>query len=434
MNLLTARQVAGNLLPGRYSDGGNLYLVVTPTRAKSWRFIFRFGGKQREMGLGSVDKVPLKSAREEAEEARKLLGKGTDPIVERKRLQDQAQEAAKRSKEEAAREAAKDTFGAYAIKLLKGYEVTDERGKIRRVPGITDGHRNAKHRAQWESTLREYAAPLWAMKLDEIKTEDVLRCITPIWTTKAETAARVRSRIERVLSAAIAARLREGPNPALLRGHLELLLPKRQRLQRGHHAAMAYGDLPGFWQRLSALDSVSAQALAFTILTAARSGETRGATWAEFDLEAAIWVVPPERMKAGREHRVPLSDAALAILEKMGELRPDEAPERLVFPGGRADRPLSDMALSMCLRGLADGMTVHGFRSSFRDWSAEETPHARVVAEQALAHVVGNATERAYRRGDALAKRRALMVDWANFVISAPDISNVLRLGERASA
>lgn len=432
LNQLSARHVAGNLAPGRYSDGGNLYLVVSPTGAKSWRLLYRFGGKQREMGLGSLEKVTLKAAREAAEAARKCLGAKLDPLEERRRLESEAARAEADAKAVEEREAAKLTFGAFALRLLKGYEETDAKGKVRRVPGITDNHRNAKHRQQWENTLRDYAAPLWSMKLDEIKTNDVLVCVSPIWTSKAETASRVRSRIETVLSAAIAARLREGPNPALLRGHLELLLPKRQKLQRGHHAAIAYEEMPGFWTNLTRLDSVSAKALMFTILTAARSGETRGASWAEFDLDAAIWTIPPARMKAGREHRVPLTSPVLAVLAEMAALRPDDDPARLVFPGGKTGKPLSDMALAMCLRGIAEGFTVHGFRSTFRDWSAEETPHPREIAEHALAHAVGNATERAYRRGDALAKRRALMADWASFVTGARPY-NVVVLENRAS-
>lgn len=420
LHQLTARAVAGNLAPGRYADGGNLYLIVSPTGSKSWRFMYRFGGKQREMGLGTLDKVSLKAARDAAESARKSLGAKVDPLEERRRLESEAARAEADAKAAEEREAAKLSFGVFALRLLKGHEEIDAKGKVRRVPGITDNHRNAKHRQQWENTLRDYAAPLWGMKLDEIKTEDVLRCVSPIWTSKAETASRVRSRIETVLSAAIAARLRDGPNPALLRGHLELLLPKRQRLQRGHHAALPYEDMPEFWTKLAALDSVSAKALRFTILTAARSGETRGAVWGEFDFGSAVWTIPAVRMKAGREHRVPLTAPVLAILEDMAALRPDDDPARLAFPGGKTGRPLSDMALSMCLRGIAEGCTVHGFRSTFRDWAAEETPHAREISEHALAHAVGNATERAYRRGDALAKRRALMFDWANFVTSTP--------------
>ncbi|MFB9953430.1 tyrosine-type recombinase/integrase [Rhizobium puerariae] len=426
--LLTARKAEGNLSAGRYSDGGGLYLNVTPNGSKSWAFFYKVKGKRKEMGLGSFDRVSLKRARALATEAREQLGQGLDPISER----DAAEKRNEEAKAAAAAEAAKETFGTFAIKLLKGYEEVDGKGKVRRVPGIVDNHRNAKHRAQWESTLREYAAPIWKMRLDEIQTPHILKCVAPIWTTKAETAARVRGRIERVLAAAIAGGHREGPNPALFRGHLDALLPKRQTLQRGHHPAIPYKQAPEVWQKLRKLDSVSALCLQFTILTAARSGESRGARWEEIDRMAATWTVPKERMKAGKEHIVPLSDAALAVLDEAEKLRQTEESDELVFPSSRDRKPLSDMALSMCLRGVQKGITVHGFRSTFRDWAGDATPHPREVAEAALAHTL-RGVEAAYRRGSALEKRRALMNDWDSFITTKP-ADNVVQFEERASA
>lgn len=428
--LLTARQVTGNLAPGRYSDGGNLYLIVSKAGAKSWQFIYRIAGRQREMGLGRLDRVGLKAARSAAAEARELLGRTpqVDPIDERKAAEDRAKEALVAAKAEAE----KDTFGALAIKLLHGYVETDPKGREVRVPGWADGYRNAKHVAQWESTLREYAAPIWGLKPDEIDVEHVLACIQPIWLTKQETAARVRGRIERVLSAATVKRLRKGPNPATWNGNLREILSQRSKLQRGHHPALPWNGMPQLWPKLEALDSVSSMCLRFTILTAARSGEARGAKWGEIDREKKTWTVPKERMKAGREHVVPLSDEAMALLDKAAELRLTDDPNELVFPSTRDRKPLSDMALSMCLRGVLAGITVHGFRSTFRDWAGDATAYAREIVEQALAHTV-RGVEGAYRRGTALEKRRTLMADWASFATGKPDVA-VLEAGDRSAA
>ena len=281
------------------------------------------------------------------------------------------------------------------------------------MKGLAHGFRNEKHRAQWAMTLTTYAAPLRSMKLDDIATADVLAVLQPLWQTKAETASRLRGRIERVLDAAKAKGLRSGENPARWRGHLDALLPARHRLTRGHHAAMPYDDVPAFIGRLRASESVSALALEFAILTASRTGEVLGARWDEIDLDAKLWTVPAARMKAGREHRVPLTARALAILQTVEKVRTGEH----VFPGQRRGKPLSVMALAMVLRRLKlENVTVHGFRSAFRDWCGEATAFPRDVAEAALAHTVGDMTERAYRRGDALEKRRKLMAAWAAFI------------------
>jgi integrase len=273
-------------------------------------------------------------------------------------------------------------------------------------------------------TLTTYAAPLRSMRLDDIATADVLAVLQPLWQTKAETASRLRGRIERVLDAARARGLRSGENPARWRGHLDALLPPRHRLTRGHYAAMPYDEVPSFIGRLRASESVSGLALEFLILTASRTGEVLGARWDEIDVDAELWTVPAARMKAGREHRVPLSARALAILQTVEKVRTGEH----VFPGQRRGRPLSVMALAMVLRRLKlENVTVHGFRSAFRDWCGEATAFPRDVAEAALAHTVGDMTERAYRRGDALEKRRKLMAAWAAF-IEPKTTSNVVTL------
>jgi integrase len=303
---------------------------------------------------------------------------GRNPVAERKRE-------------------AEPTFGECADKFLSSME---------------SQWRNEKHRAQWRTTLDEYARPLRSMRVSDIGTDDVLKVLSPIWQDKAETASRLRGRIERVLDYAKVRGWRTGENPALWRGHLKSILPARQKLTRGHHAAMPYRDVPAFMEQLPSKDAMAARALEFLILTAARSGEVLGATWAEMDLEHRVWTVPAARMKAGKEHRVPLSARALAILAALNETRISD----FVFPGQRKDRPLSNMAFEMLMRRMnADAFTVHGFRSAFRDWAGDETHFSRDVAEQALAHRVGDATERAYRRADALDKRRKLMEAWADY-------------------
>jgi integrase len=381
---LSARGVAGLSLPGRHADGNGLYLVVDKAGAKRWVFLFRFEGRLREMGLGGLSSVPLSRARELATEARTVLATGQNPIDARKI------------------DRAIPTFGACADQLLES---------------MSSEWRNAKHRAQWKMTLEEYAKPLRGKPIDEITTEDVLKVLKPIWTDKPETASRLRGRIERVLDAAKALGHRSGENPALWRGHLKNLLPRRQKLTRGHHAAMPYDKVAKFCLDLRGREAVAAQALHFCILTAARSGEVLGARWAEIDLDKAIWTVPAARMKAAREHRVPLADPAKAILVAMAEARVHKKPDDHVFPGQKRGAPLSGMAMAMILRRMKlTGVTVHGFRSSFRDWAGECTAFPREVAEAALAHTVGDETERAYRRGDALEKRRELMAGWAEYL------------------
>jgi integrase len=371
---LTARKVE-TAKPGKYSDGGNLYLIVSPTGSRKWVLRFTWHGRPKEMGLGSGGNVPLADAREKAEAARRLIGKGVDPLKERRRGD-------------------APTFGAMAD------DVRDS---------LSAGFRNEKHKAQWRMTLETYAAPIRGKPVDTITTDDVLAVLKPIWLEKPETASRLRGRIEKVLDAAKAMGQRQGENPARWRGHLDHLLPRPSKLTRGHHAAMAYENVPRFVGRLRDRQATAALALEFCILTAARSGEVLGAKWSEIDFEKKLWTVPADRMKAGREQRVPLSTRAMAILQGLGQANPDEH----VFAGQKAGRPLSSMAMEMMLRRMqVDDATVHGFRSSFRDWAGNETSFPREIIEAGLAHVIGDKAEQAYRRGDALEKRRKLMDAW----------------------
>jgi integrase len=388
LHKLSARRVATEPKPGRHSDGGGLYLVVGPTGSRKWLFIYRSAGKQREMGLGTAagaGAVSLADARTRAAECRAVLVRGDDPIEVRR--EQNARSPVRRV----------PTFGEFADRYIEAHR---------------SSWRSEKHIYQWRTTLETYAAAIRPKPVNEVTREDVLAVLKPIWATKNETASRLRGRIELVLDAAKAEGLRQGENPAAWKGNLKHSLPKRQKLQRGHHPAMAYEKVPTFVQVLQQRDATAARALEFLILTAARSGEVLGACWSEMDLERGIWIVPAARMKAGREHRVPLSDWAKTILEEMAAVRAGD----LVFPG-RGGRPLSNMAMEMLLRRMKeDEVTVHGFRSSFRDWAAEETPFPREIAEAALAHVVGDSTERAYRRGDALERRRELMQAWAEYL------------------
>jgi integrase len=390
---LTARKVE-TAKAGKYSDGGNLYLIVSASGSRKWVLRFTWRGRAKEMGLGSANSVPLADAREKAASARRKIAQGLNPIEERKR------------------DNGTPTFGEMADLVLDS---------------LAAGFRNEKHKAQWKMTLETYAAPLRGKPVDTITTEDVLSVLKPIWTTKAETASRLRGRMEKVLDAAKAKGFRHGENPARWRGHLDHLLPKRPNLSRGHHAAMPYEDVAAFIGRLRESDSLAARALELTILTAARSGEILGMRWSEIDLDKRVWTLPPDRMKAGKEHRVPLSERAVAMLRQLAETKTGE----FVFPGQRKNRPLSDMAMEMVLRRMyADNVTVHGFRSSFRDWAGNETSYPRDLIETALAHVIGDKAEQAYRRSDALEKRRALMEAWGEYC-EPKRFNNVVQIGKR---
>jgi integrase len=292
---------------------------------------------------------------------------------------------------------------------------------------LSASFRSEKHKAQWKSTLETYAAPLRAKSVDTIATDDVLGVLKPIWTTKAETASRVRGRIEKVLDAAKARGFRGGENPARWRGHLDHLLPRLSKLARGHHAAMPYEDVAAFIAELRKREATSALALELCILTAVRSGEVLGMRWPEIDLDKKIWTVPANRMKAGREHRVPLSPRATAILRQAEKSKTGE----FVFPGQARNKPLSNMAMEMILRRMkVENATVHGFRSAFRDWAGNVSNFPREIIETALAHVIGDKAEQAYRRSDALEKRRKLMEAWAAFC-EPKTAGNVVQIGKR---
>jgi integrase len=369
------------LKTGIHADGDGLYVRVQTTGSRNWIFIFKRGGKRTELGLGGYGRgtapVNLALAREKADAVRQQLARGENPR---------------------ATEAAPVTFSEAMEALIAVREKE---------------WRNAKHADQWKMTLREYAKPLHPMSVADIAVDDVVRTLTKHWTARPETADRLRSRIAAVLDYAKARGLRGGDNPARWKGHLDKLLPARQKLSRGHHAAVEYTDLPATIGRLRAASGVSARAVEFTALTAARSGEVRGAVWSEIDWKGCVWTVPPERMKAGLEHRVPLSDRAVDILKAMKQ----RATGKLVFGGGVEGRPISDTAMTKALRAAAgdDTVTLHGLRSSFRDWAGDCTHHPRDVCEAALAHII-QGVEAAYRRSDALAKRKVLMDDWAAYL------------------
>ena len=384
-NKLNVKQVASLVEPGIYSDGGGLYMRVRPSGTRSWVYVYSRNGKRAELGLGSLFDVTLAKAREKAFAVRTSVLDGHEP----KALKPQLPDSVKVNSEL--------TFGQFTNDWLDSIE---------------DGFRNQKHRQQWRNTLNTYAAPLYPLTIDKIATADVLSVLQPIWLTKSETASRVRGRIERVLDAAKATGLRTGENPARYRGNLDLLLPKQTNKVR-HHPALPFTEIAGFMAELASRPATAARALEFAIFTAARSGEVRGMTWEEVDLEARVWTVPADRMKAGVMHEVPLSDAAAAIL--VGLKQKGITPKDFVFPAPRGGS-LSDMALSQLLKRMdRPDITVHGFRSTFRDWAGEKTQFGREEVEMALAHTISSAVERAYRRGRALEKRRELMIEWSKY-------------------
>jgi integrase len=395
--------------PGRYGDGNGLYLLVRSAEARFWVFRYTLRGqKMREMGLGPAGygdgEVPLADARELAGELIKQVRAGIDPLAKR----------------EADANAVKAAAQLAAVKAITFRQVAEKLMDAREA-----GLRNAKHRMQWRNTLATYAYPvLGEIPVAEVDTGHVLAVLEPIWRVKAETAARVRGRIESVLDYAKALGWRSAENPARWKGHLSNTLPSRSKVAPvEHHAALPWSEIGAFMAALRGQAGVAAMALEFTILTAARSGETLGARWSEIDLAAKVWTVPGSRMKAGKEHRVPLSDAAVRVLETVSALRTKRDDTEYVFPGAVARRPLSIMAMTMTLRRMKRGdLTVHGFRSAFRDWAAERTNYPHEVVEMALAHTIGNKVEAAYRRGDLFEKRRTLMNAWAEFcaVVESP--------------
>jgi len=405
---LTSRAVETSKKAGRYSDGGGLYLHVKATGSKSWAFISVAKGKRREIGLGSLSSVTLVEARRKAQKVREAIARGDDPL------------AVFRPQETAII----PTFGEFADDLIASLET---------------GWRNEKHKAQWKTTLgsipydaskiridkkahADHVKALVALRaqpVDKIETTQILAVLKPLWLAAPETASRLRGRIEKVLDAAKAKGHRTGDNPALWRGHLASLLAKPKKLTRGHHAAMPFSEVPELLESLRNKDAISAKCLEFLILTATRTSEALGARWVEIDLEAGIWTIPANRMKAGKIHRVPLTDRALEIIKTLHKVRVSE----FVFPG-RDKMQLSNMSLAMLLRETAEGYTVHGMRSSFRTWAAETTNFPFDLCEAALAHAVGNDVSQAYQHGDLLAKRRKLMAAWAGYL--EPKSGNVI--------
>jgi integrase len=392
-NKLTDRVIRQTKAPGIYTDGNGLYLQVTVSKTgvprRSWFVRLRLpNGRSRDMGLGRVDLVPLKVAREQAAAARQEAKAGRDPLEAKTAVRVAA----------ATQQASAITFRQCAEAYIAMY---------------SSGWRNSKHAAQWASTLNRYVYPVvGSLPVSVIDTQDITKVLDPIWAAKNETASRVRGRMEAILDWARVRGYRSGDNPARWRGNLALALPARANAKpRGRHAALPFHEMPTFWEKLATREGTGTQALRFAILTAARTGEAVGARWEEIDLGKAIWTVPAARMKGGRDHRVPLSAEALAVLLAMG-------PKDIgcVFPGNWPDKPLSNMALLMTLRRMnrAD-LTVHGFRSTFRDWAAETTDFSGEVAEAALAHAIGDRVEAAYRRGDLFEKPRRLMDTWGAY-------------------
>jgi integrase len=383
-NRLSARTVQTLTAHGKHHDGGGLYLVVDP-KGRRWVLRYQIRKRRREMGLGAYPLVSLARAREIAEEARRAVAEGKDPILVRKVA------------------AGVPTFG----------EVAD-----RVIAELSPGWRGRSTEASWKRSLEKQAAKLRPLPVSEVTPDDVLEVVKPIWTALPESGGKLRERIERVLDAAAAAGYRAGDNPARWKGNLQHRLPVRKKLTKGHHRALAWAAVPALMQRLSESGSTGALALMWTILTAAREGMTTGATWQE--ITADLWVVPGERMKEGVEHRVPLAAGALELL---GRVRPPEGayrPTDPIFPGARRNSFMSNATMDAVLRRMGVNATPHGFRSTFRDWAGDCTEHPREVAEAALSHKVGDDVERAYRRGDALEKRRRLMADWARFCLTPP--------------
>lgn len=379
-NRLSARAVATATTPGYTADGGGLYLLVAAGGTKSWVLRYQLRGRRREMGLGPTSAVPLALARQRAAEARTQLALGIDPLEARN-----------------ASRAPGKTFGECADAFIADQAA---------------GWRNGAQAAQWTQSLRDYG-PRRELPIADVDTDAVLERIAPIWSTKTETASRVRARVERVLDWAKVKKLREGENPARWRGHLDKLLPKPSKVaKKKHHAAMPFRDLPAFWTRLVDRPGKAREALQFAILTVARTEEVVGAPWSEFDLEAGLWTIPKERMKTGVEHVVPLVPAAVAMLKDRP--RTKEPPFKL------SENTMLYLVQKEPPKGFGLPYTVHGFRSTFRDWVSEETDFAGEIAEKALAHVIKNEAEAAYRRGALLRKRRELMEAWTAYVTSTP--------------
>jgi integrase len=395
---LTALKVEKAKEAGMYADGGGLYLRVTPEGTKNWVLRFMLNRRPRWMGLGPLALYGLQEARAKALDARRKRHEGIDPIEARR-----AERARQRL----------DAAKAITFKQCAEAYVAAHRA----------GWRNEKHAAQWSATLSAYAYPvIGTLSVQTIDTGLVLKVLEPIWATKPETAGRLRGRLENILDFAKVRGDRDGENPARWRGHLDKLLPARSKVRAvEHHAALPYAELPAFLASLREQEGIAARALEFSILTAARTGEIIGARCSEIDLLDKTWTVPAARMKARREHRVPLSARALSVLDKMKAARKGDSGGVFVFPGGKPGKPLSNMAFLMLMRRMGYGdLTAHGFRATFKTWASERTLYQNEIVEAALAHVIGDKVEQAYRRGDMFEKRRRLMAQWATFCTAAP--------------
>ncbi len=404
---LSALKVTKETKPGYFGDGGGLWLQISKAGTKSWVFRFKspLTEKAREMGLGSINTYSLAEARSRAAEVRKIVSAGRDPISER----------------DADRQ---------RIKLTTAMAMTFDECADAYIEAHRAGWKNPKHVTQWENTLATYASPvIGSLPVASVDMPLALKILEPIWTTKNETASRLRGRIEAVLDWATVRGYRSGDNPARWKGHLDKVLPAPNKVQKvKHHPALPYAQVGEFMAALRNCEGIAAKALEFTILTAARSGEVRGAEWQEIDLRAKTWTIPAERMKAGKEHRIPLSDAAVKLLQLMPRLK-DVAH---VFPSPQ-NTALSDMSLMAVLRRMGrKDLTVHGFRSTFRDWAGETTPFPREVIEHALAHQLRDKAEAAYQRGDLLVKRERLMQTWADYCNKVQTVSNVTPIREMA--
>ena len=398
---LTALTVTRLREPGMYADGGGLFLQVSKGGGRSWVYRYMIAGRSREVGLGSAATITLAEARNHRDDARRLRDQGIDPIEQRKH------EKAKAHLDAAKAMTFREAASAY-------------------IDAQKAAWRNAKHRTQWTSSLETYAYPIFGkVSVQSIDTTLVLKALEPIWAVKPETASRVRGRVEAIPDWAKVRGFREGENPARWRGHLAMILPPRSKVRKVvHHASLPYKEIGAFMADLRAREIISARALEFAILTAARSGEVLGARWSEINIDARTWIVPEGRMKAGRQHRVSLSDAAIALL---GHVRQHRRDDDLLFPGLRRGKPLSNMALLDLLRRMKRGdVTTHGFRATFKTWAAERTNFSREVVEAALAHVNGDKVEAAYQRGDLFDKRQALMSAWADFCTKVPVSAEVV--------
>jgi integrase len=387
LNKLSSLKIKSISERGFYADGGGLYLQVAPGGSKSWVFRFKKDGRARDMGLGPIGTIELKEAREVARVCRKLRLEGVDPIDQREKARQE-------------------------VKLAATRAMTFDQCRDVYIQTHSAGWKNPKHRQQWTNALQTYVTPVFgALPVQDIDTAVIVKALNPIWTTKPETAGRIRGRIETILNWATSSGLRSGENPARWRGHLANLLISQAKIRKvKHHAALPYAQIGQFMVDLRGQAGIAARALEFTIETVGRTTEIRGAKPEEFDLEKKVWTVPAERMKGGILHRVPLTDRAVEIVRSM------IGRGTYVFPGSSLKKPLSDASMSAVLDRMGiTNATVHGFRSSFRDWAHEQTNFPREIAEAALAHKVGDETELAYKRGDALEKRRKLMDAWSRY-------------------